>query len=121
MKSEHLIPAFTYELREGLVPRLVTAIQSSGGWVLDRRTTSVTSIELRFEIQLRGVIELYATLAAEGVELTRNGHQTLTVLCTRRNHLRIRTVGEVLCLRLELRFMDDESLESIRSSSATAV
>jgi hypothetical protein len=113
------IHGFTYEDRHGLLPLLTTAFGNCGGWVLDRKTLSPTSIEFRLEIQLQAILDLYAAVVATGVELTRAGHEVLTELCTRRKHTRTTAdLGQVLALRIEISFLDDVTLHSLLASGA---
>jgi hypothetical protein len=111
------IQAFTYEQRHGLLPDLTAAFGDCGGWVLERKTLSPTNMEFRIEIQLRAILDLYAAILSNGVELTRSGHEALTALCTNRKHLR-RTpaLGQVVAIRLEITFLDDVTLHSLLSS-----
>jgi len=44
-------------------------------------------MEFRVEIQLRAVMDLYSSIIASGLELTRSGHLGLTHLCTCRKNL----------------------------------
>jgi hypothetical protein len=113
------IQGFTYEERYGLLPRLTVALSNCGGWLLERKTLSPTHMEFRVEIQLRAVLDLYASIIGTGVELTRAGHEALTEQCTRRNHLRATVeLGQVVAIRLEVRFLDDVTLHSLLASGA---
>jgi hypothetical protein len=113
---------YSYTDRQGLLPGLVSAFTQCGGWVLERKTTSATTIEFRIEIQLRSIVELYGSLIAAGVELTRNSHALLTDLCTCRHNLprnqgsattRNYQPSQILALRLELSFLEDVTLHSL--------
>jgi len=113
------IQGFTYEQRHGLLTVLMAAFGNCGGWVLERKTLSPTNMEFRVEIQLRAVLDLYAAIIATGVELTRSGHEALTELCTRRNHLRITAeLGQVIAIRLEISFLDDVTLHSLMAGGS---
>jgi hypothetical protein len=113
------IQAFTYEQRHGLLPDLTAAFSNCGGWILERKTLSPTNMEFRVEIQLRAVLDLYAAIVSTGVELTRSGHETLTELCTRRQHLRLAAeLGQIVALRLEINFLDDITLHSLLASGS---
>ena len=113
------IQGFTYEQRHRLLADLTAALGNCGGWILERKTLSPTNLEFRIEIQLRSVLDLYATLVATGVELTRSGHQALTELCTRRKHLRLSgELGQILAIRLEIAFLDDMTLHSLLASGS---
>jgi len=113
------IQGFTYEERHGLLPVLTAAFSNCGGWVLGRKTLSPTNMEFRVEIQLRAVLDLYASIVGAGVELTRAGHEALTEQCTRRNHLRMTAeLGQVVEIRLEISFLDDITLHSLMTSGS---
>jgi hypothetical protein len=113
------IQAFTYEQRHTLIADLTAAFANCGGWVVERKTLSPSSLEFRVEIQLRGVLDLYAAIVGTGVELTRTGHEALTELCQRRRHLRtIAELGQIVSLRLEIAFLDDLTLHSLLASSS---
>ena len=113
------IQAFTYEQRHALIDELTTAFSYCGGWVADRRTLSSTNLEFRVEIQLRGVLDLYAAIVGTGVELTRGGHEAFTELCLRRKHRRmLAELGELVAIRLEISFLDDLTLHSLLTTSS---
>ena len=108
------LQAYSYQDRQGLLPTLTTAFTHCGGWVLERRTTSPTTMEFKLEIQMRGIMELYSSLVGSGVELTRTAHATLTDLCTCRHHIqRTAQPSQVVSLRLELSFLEDVTLHSL--------
>jgi len=113
------IHAYTYEPRHDLLPMLTKVFVNCGAWVLERKTLSSKNMEFRLEIQLRSVLELYASILSTGVELTRSGHDSLTELCTRRKHVRTRTeLAQVVLLRLEISFLDDITLHSLLASGS---
>ena len=108
------LQGYSYAERAILLPALTTAFTHCGGWVLERRTTSPTTIEFRLELQLRAIVELYAALVAAGVELTSVAHDTLSGLCTCRRHgMHAVNLRQVLTLRLELSFLEDVTLHSL--------
>jgi hypothetical protein len=113
------IQGFTYEQRHGLLPDLTVAFSNCGGWVIERKTISPTNMEFRVEIQLLAVLDLYAAIVATGVELTRAGHEALTELCTRRQHLRLAAeLGQIVAIRLEISFLDDITIHSLLASGS---
>lgn len=113
------IQAFTYEQRHSLLLSLTCAFSTCGGWVVDRKTLSPTSMEFQVEIQLRAALDLYAAILATGVELTRAGHEAFTELCTRRKHLSLSAeLGRVVAIRLEITFLDDVTLHSLLCGGA---
>jgi hypothetical protein len=108
------IQGYTYEQRHGLLADLTAVFSNCGGWVLGRKNLSPSNVEFRVEIQLGAALDLYAALVATGFELTRSGHEALTVLCTRRRHSRITAeLGQTVVLRLEIRFLEDIALNSL--------
>ena len=110
----HDLQGYSYQDREGLLPNLTTAFTHCGGWVLERKTISASAMEFRIEIQLQGIVELYASLVGTGVELTRGTHDTLTALCTSRKHIaNSAQPGRLLSIRLELMFLEDVTLHSL--------
>jgi hypothetical protein len=110
----HELQAYSYEDRHGLLPALTSAFTHCGGWVLERKSTSASTTEFRLEIQLRGIVELYAALVEAGVELTRSTHSVLTALCIARHHIaRVHSPNQILSLRLELNFLEDVTLHSL--------
>jgi hypothetical protein len=114
------IQSFTYEQRQSLLADLTAVFCNCGGWILERKTLSATNMEIRVEIQLRAILDLYAAIVATGLELTRSGHEALTELCTRRKHMPITAeLGQIVIIRLEINFLDDVALHSLLSSGAS--
>jgi hypothetical protein len=108
------IQGFSYEERHGLLPTLTSAFADCGGWILDRKTLSPSTMEFRVEIQLRFVIDLYASIIASGLELTRAGHLGLTHLCTCRKNLSAPTdLSQIVTIRIEISFLEDATLQSV--------
>jgi hypothetical protein len=107
------IQGFSYEERHGLLPTLTTAFADCGGWILDRKTLSPSMIEFKLEIQLRAAVDLYASIVASGLELTRAGHLALTELCSCRRHQVATNLGTVVTIRIEISFLDDLTLHSL--------
>ena len=108
------IQGFSYEERHGLLPTLTSALADCGGWVFGRKTLSPSMMEIRLEIQLRSIVDLYASIVSSGLELTRAGHLTLTDLCTcRKNLANAADLGQVVTIRLEISFLEDITLHSL--------
>ena len=108
------IQGFSYEDRHGLLPTLASAFADCGGWILDRKTLSPSTMEFRVEIQLRAVVELYSSIIASGLELTRSGHLGLTHLCTCRKNLSTPTdLIQIVTIRIEISFLEDATLQSV--------
>ena len=108
------IQGFSYEERQGLLPILTSAFADCGGWILERKTLSPTTMEFRIEIQLRAVVDLYSSILASGLELTRAGHLGLTHLCICRKNLSTPAdLGQVVAIRIEISFLEDATLQSV--------
>ena len=54
------IQSYSYEERALVLSSLTYSFADCGGWVLQRESLSTTIVAFRLEIQLRGVIDLYA-------------------------------------------------------------
>lgn len=108
------IQTFSYDDRSDVLPSLTLSFADCGGWVIDRRNLSANLVEFRIELQLRSILELYASLISSGLELTRSAHLSLTDLCTcRRNAYASSQLGQVVALRLEITFLEDVTLHSL--------
>ncbi len=107
------IQGFSYEERHGLLPTITSALADCGGWVLARKTLSPSTMEFRLEIQLRSVLDLYASIVSSGLELTRTAHLALTDLCTCRKNLATSDLGQIVTIRLEINFLEDITLHSL--------
>lgn len=111
------ILGFSYDERSEVLPGLMVALADCGGWVLDRKALTASLIELRVEVQLRSVLELYASIVAAGLELTRSSHLALTDLCTcRRNVASAVDLGQVLTVKMKISFVEEISLHSLLES-----
>jgi hypothetical protein len=108
------LQGFCYQEREGALPALNLACTESGGWLIERTTLAANIIEFRIEIQLHRILELYANLAATGVELTRAAQSVLSNLCTCRHHIALTgEPNQILSLCLKLSFLDGVTLQSL--------
>lgn len=115
------LQGYSYDDRQDVLPGLTTAMTKAGGWVLEKRTTSATAVQFRVEIQLRGIVELYAGLMEMGVELTKATHTMLTELCLCRRYAGwTEWSGEVITLNLELSFLEELTLNSLLNTGAAA-
>ena len=104
-----------------VVPSLLDAVAACGCWVLEQRALSPTMTELRLEVQLRSVFELYSSLISAGVELTRDSHTRMSGLCTVRDHNpRQAKRRRILTIRLELSFLEQGGSEFQTTSVGVA-
>ncbi len=103
----------SFEDHQEFVPALLETMASCGCWLLERRELPPNATELRFEILLRSVFELYSGLLTCGVELSRDSHTSMKSLCTVRDHNPHRARRRrVLSVRLELIFVDEPETPS---------
>ena len=112
------LQAHTYEERHGMMPALTTAVSHCGAWIVERKTISSKSMELRIEVELQMIVELYATMLAAGIELGRDGHQALADMCTCRKHMQA-DQRTLLTIQMEISFLDDVTLHSLLMSGSS--
>jgi hypothetical protein len=111
------LQSFCYDDRDQVLPQLLAGFTDCGGWILDRRTLSSSIVEFRIEVQLRSIIDLYASVIASGLELTRYSHLALTDLCTcRKNAAALTDLGQLVTLRIEINFLEELTLHSLLAS-----
>ena len=109
------IQGYSYAERSGLLFSLTTELEQCGGWLLEHRLLSPTTIELRLEIELRSIVDLYAALIAAGLEFTRSGHLALTAACTcRRNQSAFVELRRIIVICLEIDFLEDTTLRALQ-------
>ena len=107
------LDAFTYDDRALVLPALAEALDHTGCWVLERRAVSRTQLELRLELEIRAVADLYGSLLGTGLELTRPSHLALTSLCIVRQHRRRRSEPfRTVEARLGVTFLEELDLAS---------
>lgn len=105
------LQTYTYDDRRLITPAVASALDRCGAWVLERSAASVTRSHLRFEVQLRGAVDLYSALIGAGLEFTRSSHLALTHLCTLRNHQSAgREPFRTVSVELEISFLDELEL-----------
>jgi hypothetical protein len=105
------IETICFEERRVIFPAIHEALDLSGCWLLERRPTSFTHVEFKFEVQPRFIVELYAGLIAAGLELTRASHDELSMLCTLRKHEDVPgSLPGVITAGLRVCFLEDCNL-----------
>jgi len=114
------IHGFSYSDRFQIMLSLTTSLTDSGAWITDRSTVSASVTELRFDIQLGCVLDLYSAFISTGLELTRSAHLTMTDLWTCYNNLQTRA-NEVISVRLEINFLEDVTLHSLLMIGGTGL
>jgi hypothetical protein len=116
------VRCFSYEERRAVLPALLDAVNTTGGWILDRQVLPSGRVEFWFEVQLRSVMELYCAIVSSGLEFTRAGHRDLTGLCTLRQNTSAGGGHRLIGIRMEVSFLDEDdlSLPVVASRSAAA-
>jgi hypothetical protein len=103
----------SFEDHQEFVTALLDTMASCGCWLLKRRELPPNATELKFELLLRSVFELYSGLLCCGVELSRDSHTLMKSLCTVRDHNPHRaTRRRILTIRLELIFVEQPDCPS---------
>ena len=98
---------FTYCNRTEIVPELGVAIDHAGGWVLERRTLSASTLELALEVGLNCLTDIYAAFVRSGLELSRDSHRAIAQRVTCGLHMRPRRgVSSIVLTFLEIQFLD---------------
>lgn len=112
------IQGYSYAERQGLLPVLTRAVAQCGGWVLDRKMLSDSTLEIRVEVELRAALDLYAGMVAAGLELTRTGHMALTELCLCLKHVPLLDATQLITIRVEISFLEEANLHSLLMTGA---
>jgi hypothetical protein len=80
---------------------LSATIFDNGGWILSR-THSDSGVEVSFEFERSGAVDIYTALVAAGLELSQDSHHSLTELCHCTRNLARPVVGETVGVELEV-------------------
>ncbi len=104
--TELRLQCLTYDERATVLPAITEAVDRAGGWILDRRTMAAHALELRIELQVRALIDVYAAVVSSGVELTREAHMLLTERCLCRQYQSLKGgLSTILSIQLEIAFL----------------
>lgn len=89
------------------MPELGVAIDHAGGWLLERRTVSARALELKLEVTLPCLQDLYAAFVAVGVELSRDSHRAIAQRVSCDLHMRPGPgIASILLMFIELHFLN---------------
>ncbi|MBS1814874.1 MAG: hypothetical protein JSS87_08390 [Acidobacteria bacterium] len=110
-----VLQAFTYDDRSVALPAVRSAVTSSGGWILGKKSVSGSALELQIEVQHRSMLNLYAALVGSGIELTRAAHLALCESCTCTQQMPQRR-KEIATVQLALAFISELNLASLMQS-----
>jgi hypothetical protein len=90
--------------------RLVDQILDCNGWVLEEKQVTPLSYQIRFEVELGDIMEMYGSLQRSGVHLTRTAHRALTELCLCQRHLPPAGQLQVVTITLRVGLMQEENM-----------
>ncbi len=100
------LKSLTRQPIDAILPNLVELVALHGGWLLGRKPTSPTSVELELDLRLCSVFEIYSALLASGLELNRDAHVTLVGFCASLWHTEWSLArNRALSFRLEIRYV----------------
>jgi len=115
------LQGYSYDYRDRVLPLLLRVLTNCGAWIHERTSPSVNMVEITLEIELRFILDLYAGLIASGLDLTRSNHLALTDLCTCRKHFLGKSeVKQLVTMRIEVSFLQEETLHSLLMTGASA-
>ncbi len=66
---------------------LVQLVVDCGGWILEEKPLSLVAYNLRFEVSLSNIVELYGALQQTGIQFTPVAHRALAEMCLCQQHL----------------------------------
>ena len=81
MKSLQL-HGYSHQERDTLLAALIAEVDQNDAFLLGQRSVSISTVELRMEVQRYVVPDLYAGIIGTGLELTRGTHLAMAGLCT---------------------------------------
>jgi hypothetical protein len=113
------IQSYSYQDRQSVLPVLMNAVTRSGGWVCNRKALSDMTLEFRVEIELAGILDLYAGIIGSGLEVTRSGHKALTEMCMYSRHPRLLDPTQTILLQMEVSFLEEANLDSLLMTGAS--
>ena len=100
------LKSLTRQPIDAILPNLVQLVALNGGWLLEHKPASPTSVELDLDLRLRSVFEIYSALLASGLELTRDAHLTLVGCCASLWHTESTlALDRAVSFRLEIRYV----------------
>jgi hypothetical protein len=116
------VHSFSIEERKLLLPRLWKMFAATGCSEAVCKRCGRRTVEYRFDVELRSVLDLYCGLAQVGLEMTEVSHRALTELCMLRTHERALRAGvRVVSVRLRVSFLEvPQSAQLVLVQAATA-
>lgn len=90
--------------------RLVDHILDCRGWVLDEKQVTPLSYQIRFELELYNIVEMYSALQRAGLLLTQTAHRALTEMCLCQKHLPEREQYQIVTVSLRVGLVQEENM-----------
>jgi hypothetical protein len=90
--------------------RLVDQILDCCGWVLEEKQLSPLSYQIRFELELKNIVDIYGALQRTGVHLTRTAHRAMTELCLCQKYLPAAKQLQIVTLTLRVGLLQEENV-----------
>ncbi len=90
--------------------KLVDQIVDSSGWVLEERQISPISYQIRFELEMSNIVEMYSALQRAGVQFPRTAQRALTEMCLCQKYLPDPEQTHILTITLRVGTLQDENL-----------
>lgn len=90
--------------------RLVDQILDCRGWVLEEKQLTPLSYQIRFEVELWNIVEMYSALQRTGVQFTRTAHRALTEMCLCQKHLPEPEQIQIITITLRVGMLQEENV-----------
>ena len=101
--------------------RLVDHIVDSKGWVLEEKQVSSVAYQIRFEVEMDNVVEMYSALQHAGVQFPRTSQRTFTEMCLCNKFSSDPDLMQILTITLRVGTLHEENLrfrKFLRSNAA---
>jgi hypothetical protein len=101
--------------------RLVDNIVDSQGWVLEEKQVSSVSYQIRFEVEMENVVEMYGALQRAGVQFPRSAQRAFTEMCLCNKFQSDPEQMPILTITLRVGTLQEENMrfrKFLRSSAA---
>ena len=90
--------------------RLVDQILDCSGWVLEEKQLTPFSYQIRFELELGNMMDMYGALQRTGVLLTQTAHRALTEMCLCQKHLPEPEQMQIVSITLRVGLIQEENI-----------
>ncbi len=101
--------------------RLVDHLVDSKGWVLEEKQVSSVAYQIRFEVEMDNVVEMYSALQHAGVQFPRTAQRAFTEMCLCKKFSSDPDLIQILTITLRVGTLHEENMrfrKFLRSSAA---